>query len=91
MCRGNRGEDIYAEDEKLSLSEEDLRSLKTTDLRKQAVAWALNQTTQMSVQWIAQRLRMKSRSNASRNIHDFGRNENDEAFKLRTHMSKITS
>jgi len=56
---------------KLGISEPELLARKAVDAEKQAVAWLLHQNTTMTVTWIAERLKMGHRTNASRAIKQF--------------------
>ena len=57
----------------LGLTEDVLRALKSTCVEKQAVAWLMKKRTTVTVVWIAQRLAMGHRTNASRAISRFSR------------------
>ncbi len=74
----------------LQLSEELLLGLKPTVLQKQATAWVLHKNTSMTIQWIAGRLNMGHRSNASRNVHAFEINNSEEANILREKLHVLT-
>lgn len=53
------------------ISEEDLLSMKCTALEKQAAVWLLKRQTTVTVSWLANRLKMGHRTNASRALSSF--------------------
>lgn len=65
----------------LGVSENTLRAMKSTQIEKQAVAWLLKNRTTVTVVWIAERLRMGHRTNASRAISSFNRVPENVALK----------
>jgi REP element-mobilizing transposase RayT len=70
----------------LDISEPDLLQRKAVDLNKQAVAWLLHQNTTTTVSWIAKRLKMGHRVNASRAIKAFCEAENEGRSILKHKM-----
>ena len=64
--------------------------MKSTRLEKQAVAWFLKKNTTVSVVWIASRLEMGHRTNASRSISSFDKSEEVEASEMKEKMLQIT-
>jgi REP element-mobilizing transposase RayT len=72
------------------LTEEELLKRKATDLVKQSTAWFLHKNTSMTIQWIAERLELGHRSNASRNIHAFERNKGEGVDELRNKLHVLT-
>ena len=72
-----------------SLKEDALLALSNSSLPKQATSWFLNQYSSMTIQWIADRLQMKTRSNASYQLHRFGRNETEEAKAIREELRAL--
>jgi len=65
----------------LGISENKLRAMKSTQIEKQAIAWLLKKRTTVTVVWIAERLRMGHRTNASRAISSFDREPEKLAAK----------
>lgn len=76
--------------DKLQMSEPELLKVKATAKVKQAAAWYLHKNTSMTIQWISERLGMGHRSNASRNIHAFEKNESEEFRWIRKELHEIT-
>lgn len=74
----------------LKLSEAQLVEMKSTRLEKQAIAWLLKTRTTVSVQWLASRLGMGHRTNASRAISAFDKAPGKSARSLRTKMLQFT-
>lgn len=74
----------------LHLSEEQLLGQKPTELSKQATAWYLHKNTSMTIGWVAERLKMGHRSNASRNVHAFENNDSEEANSIRNKLHVLT-
>ena len=76
--------------EVLCLSETELLSLKNTRMEKQAVVWLLKKHTTSEVAWIARRLSMGHRTNASRAISRFDRADDAVWIELKRKMLQIT-
>lgn len=76
--------------EGLKCTEEQMACFKCTRLEKQAVAWLLKSHTAVSVAWVAQRLDMGHRTNASRAISSFAKDLSLEANDLREKMLQFT-
>jgi REP element-mobilizing transposase RayT len=76
--------------EVLHLSEAELLSLKNTRVEKQAVVWLLKKHTAIEVAWLAQRLAMGHRTNASRAISRFNCSADPEQIELKRKMLQIT-
>ena len=74
----------------LGLSEEELLSMKSTRAEKQAVVWMLKKHTTITVVWLASRLNMGHRTNASRAISMFDRSLDQARIDLKTKMLQIT-
>lgn len=74
----------------LKCSEEQLRHLKCTRFEKQGVAWLLKSHTTVSVAWVANRLGMGHRTNASRAISAFARSGATETRALKKKMLQFT-
>ena len=74
----------------LKLTEKELCGLNNTDGVKQAVAWCLNQNTAMTLTWIADRLNMGHRSNASRNVSAFAKSSDTESLVMKERMHVLT-
>jgi len=74
----------------LCLSEEELLSLKNTRAEKQAVVWLLKKHTTVEVTWLAQRLDMGHRTNASRAISRFEQAGTRKQDDLKQKMLQIT-
>jgi hypothetical protein len=72
------------------IREEALLGLKSTSLEKQAVAWLLKKHTTVTGRWIAERLRMGHRVNASRAISAFDRRSDQVASSLKNRMLQCT-
>lgn len=65
----------------LEVSESMLWEMKSTQVEKQAIAWLLKKRTTVTVIWIAERLCMGHRTNASRAITSFDREPENTAIK----------
>jgi REP element-mobilizing transposase RayT len=52
----------------LKIGQEDIQGMKTTDKRKQALTWLIRSSTQVSCEWICERLGLGHRSNISRAV-----------------------
>jgi hypothetical protein len=76
--------------EVLHLSEAELLSLKNTRVERQAVVWLLKKHTAIEVAWLAQRLAMGHRTNASRAISRFNCSADPERIELKRKMLQIT-
>lgn len=74
----------------LCLCEEELLSLKNTHPQKQAVVWLLKRHTTIEVVWLARRLGMGHRTNASRAISRFERATNPGQVELKRKLLQIT-
>jgi putative transposase len=74
----------------LSLTEENLLEMKSTHPEKQAVAWLLKMKTPVTVVWLASRLSMGHRTNASRAISTFNHALSAEKELLREKMLQCT-
>ena len=97
-----RGDQRRAHDEKgaeqfisellglFELSDAAICAMKSTRLEKQAVAWFLKKNTTVTVVWIASRLEMGHRTNASRSISRFDRSEEAAASEMKDKMLQIT-
>ncbi len=72
------------------LSEEELLSMKSTCAEKQAVVWMLKKHTTITVVWLASRLSMGHRTNASRAISVFDRADDQVRTGLKKKMLQIT-
>jgi putative transposase len=64
----------------LELSDQELLAMKSTRPEKQALAWLLKKHTTVTVAWLASRLEMGHRTNASRAISVFER-DGDQSLK----------
>lgn len=74
----------------LGLIEDDLLAMKSTRPEKQAVAWLLKKRTTVTVMWLASRLNMGHRTNASRAISAFDHATSREKNSLRQKMLQFT-
>jgi len=74
----------------LELSEDNLLEMKSTQLEKQAVCWLLKTHTTISVTWLADRLGMGHRTNASRAVSAYKRNSGLSAAHLKAKMLQFT-
>lgn len=74
----------------LEVREDALKELKNTDLRKQGVAWLLKTQTTVTGIWIAERLNMGHRTNASRAISRFRQGDNGLIRKMRKKVLQCT-
>ena len=89
------GEEVQGHDEKmaqqlltrglqqLQVSLKALQSWKTTHPKKQALVWLIRSSTVVSSDWISRQLGMGHRSNISRAIRRFERENQSEIVKLR--------
>jgi hypothetical protein len=77
--------------EALDITEEDLFKAKNTHLEKQAVAWVLKTKTTVTGVWVADRLQMGHRVNASKAISRFRTSEEPEVAKLKEKMIQSTA
>ena len=75
----------------LDIQEEDLIKSKNTRLEKQAVAWVLKTKTTVTGVWIAERLQMGHRVNASKAISRFRNSEEEDVKKLKAKMLQSTA
>ena len=75
----------------LEMKEEDLYASKNTRLEKQAVAWVLKIKTTVTGVWIAERLQMGHRVNASKAISRFRNSKEAEVTKLKSKMLQSTA
>jgi hypothetical protein len=75
----------------LNCNEGDLLSMKQNQPAKQAVAWLLKSHTTVTVIWIAQRLQMGHRTNATRGINRIRNSSENKIQKLRTKMLQCTA
>ena len=75
----------------LNCSEAELVSMKQNQVEKQAVAWLLKSHTTVTVIWIAQRLQMGHRTNATRGISRIRKSTDARTRKLRTKMLQCTA
>jgi REP element-mobilizing transposase RayT len=75
----------------LNCNEGDLLSMKQNQPEKQAVAWLLKSHTTVTVIWIAQRLQMGHRTNATRGISRIRNSSENKIQKLRTKMLQCTA
>ena len=76
--------------ERLGLREADVLNRKSTDAEKQALAWLLTKHTTVTGQWVAQRLSMGHRVNASRAIRRFDRAAGRRVRELKQEMLQCT-
>jgi REP element-mobilizing transposase RayT len=74
----------------LGLGEDELLKLKSVALEKQAVAWLLKRNTTVTGVWIAHRLNMGHRVNASRAISLFDKRTDTPAKKAKSKMLQCT-
>ncbi len=74
----------------LGICEEELLSMKSTRAEKQAVVWMLKKHTTITVVWLASRLSMGHRTNASRAISIFDRATDPARAVLKEIMLQIT-
>ena len=74
----------------LKLNEEELLALRFNRPEKQAVAWLLKTYTTVTGVWLADRLRMGSRSNVSRALTAITREAGEERKQLKTKMTQCT-
>jgi putative transposase len=74
----------------LGLGEEDLISMKSTQIEKQAVAWLLKKQTVVTGVWLADRLEMGHRVNASRAISSFEKATSRNVENLKKKMLQCT-
>ena len=74
----------------LGLSEDQLAGMKCTQLEKQAVCWLLKKHTTVSVTWLAARLGMGHRTNASRAVSAYDRASGSKAEALKKKMLQFT-
>jgi len=77
--------------ETLDTTEEELFKAKNTHLEKQAVAWVLKTKTTVTDFWVADRLQMGHRVNASKAISRFRTSEEPEVAKLKKKMLQSTA
>ncbi len=74
----------------LKLEEQTLRDMKSVVREKQAIAWLMKTRTTVTVAWIAQRLSMGHRVNASRANSEFNRRADASTGKLKAKMLQCT-
>jgi hypothetical protein len=70
---------------------DDLYAAKNTRLEKQAVAWILKTKTTVTGVWIADRLQMGHRVNASKAISRFRHSGEDKVQKLKSKILQSTA
>jgi putative transposase len=75
----------------LEVREPDLLMMKSTRLEKQAVAWLLKKHTVVTGVWLAERLNMGHRVNASRAISRFDKGEERSVKRLKSKMLQCTA
>ena len=75
----------------LKLTEEEVLLSKSTRLEKQAIAWLLKTKTTVTGLWIADRLNMGHRVNASKAISRFRKSENKAVSALKRKMLQSTA
>lgn len=73
----------------VEVEETELLSRPPGDPLKRAAAWMIQRYSSQTVVWIARRLEMKSRANASAHIHRFAQDERPEGVRLREICSRI--
>ena len=71
----------------LRISLDELKELKTTDSRKQALVWLIRSSTLVSSDWISRNLGMGHRSNISRAVRRFQAELRGEEEKLKKEKS----
>jgi len=76
--------------ERLGISEDDLLAMRNVGLEKQAVAWLLKSRTTVTVEWIADRLRMGHRTNATRGIRRFRTASDEKVLRIKEKMLQCT-
>ena len=74
----------------LGLNADDLLAMKSSRMEKQAIAWMLKKKTTVTVVWIAERLKMGHRTNASRAISSFDQSNAIEIEGLKDKVLQIT-
>ena len=74
----------------LGVEEETVLGLKSTSLEKQAIAWLLKKHTTVTGIWIAGRLKMGHRVNASRAISLFDKKSDMKTKRMRLKMLQCT-
>lgn len=74
----------------LGICEADLLLMKSTQAEKQAIVWMLKKYTTITVVWLASRLSMGHRTNASRAISVFDRANDPIRVGLKDKMLQIT-
>ena len=72
------------------IDEPDLISKKSAVLEKRAIAWMLKRYTTVTVVWIADRLKMGHRTNASKAIATFEKENSVEIEQLKAKVLRIT-
>ncbi len=92
QMHGEHQAELYIEKalEALDLEEAELMAMKSTQIEKQAAAWLLKKQTVVTTVWIAKRLSMGHRVNASRAISSFGAKTNKEAIQTKQIMLQCT-
>lgn len=75
---------------RLELNEDELRAMPSVKMEKQAVAWLLKSQTTVTVQWIADYLNMRHRTNASRGISRIRKGTDMKTKRLRRKMLQCT-
>jgi hypothetical protein len=75
----------------LNLSEAELKTRKAVDIEKQAVVWLIKMNSTVTLQWIADRLDMGNRVNASRAIARFREKESKAVEILKQKMYQCTA
>ena len=76
--------------EALGITEVDVLRRKSTDPHKQALSWLLKKHTTVTGVWLADRLQMGHRVNASRAISRFDRAEDRQTKRLKAKMIRCT-
>ena len=74
----------------MGIEEGVLLELKSTAIEKQAAAWLLKKNTTVTGVWIAERLKMGHRVNASRAISNFEKGNSRDTKRLRLKMLQCT-
>lgn len=92
QMHGEHQAELYIEKalEALNLEDAELHAMKSTQLEKQAVAWLLKKNTVVTTVWIADRLQMGHRVNASRAISSFSSLTHPASTKLKNTMLQCT-
>ncbi|MFT5126347.1 MAG: putative transposase [Verrucomicrobiales bacterium] len=75
----------------LELNEAELLPMKSTQLEKQGIAWLLKKQTVVTGVWLADRLNMGHRVNASRAISRFDKSDEREVKRLKVKLLRCTA